>query len=87
VSTSTGFQVDLLFFGLELFAAGLFLALSLDFSLPWFGQLGYAAVAAFYGLVAFWQYEDLVDLYEEQADSDNSSSGREVIPVEVDESP
>lgn len=87
MSTSSEFQVDLLFFGLELFAAGLFLALSLDFSLPWFGQLGYAGVAVFYGLVAFWQYGDLVELYEEQADSDDSSTGREVIQVEVDESP
>jgi hypothetical protein len=87
VSSSSEFRYDLLFFGFELFAAGLFLALSLEFSLLWFGQLGYAAAAGFYGLLAFWQYENLVEMYEEQAGSDASSSGREVIQVEVENCP
>ena len=87
MSSSSEFRNDLLIFGLELFAAGLFLAFSLDVSLSWFVQLGYAALAAFYGLVAFWEYEDLFELYEEQADSDDSPSGREVIQVEVENSP
>jgi len=87
VSSISEVRNDLLFFGLDLFAAGLFLALSLELSLPWFAQLGYAGIAVFYGLLGFWQYEDLVELYEERAGSDDSSSGREVIQVEVESSP
>jgi hypothetical protein len=57
--------------------------LSLDFSLPWFGQLLFALLAVFYGVVARWEYRDIIELYEEQICSESSSEGREVIPVEV----
>lgn len=36
---------------------------------------------------ALLEYRDLIELYEEQAGSDESSSGREVIQVEVENSP
>ncbi|ACM58879.1 hypothetical protein Hlac_3359 (plasmid) [Halorubrum lacusprofundi ATCC 49239] len=36
------------------------------------------------GYIAFLEYQDIVELFEEQIDSGSSSSeGREVIPVEV----
>jgi len=38
------------------------------------------------GCFGFWEYQDIIELYEETG-SDASSSGREVIPVEVENSP
>lgn len=62
--------------------------MSLDFSLPWFAQMLFALLTVFYGVVAWREYQDILELYQEQAGSSSSSSdGREVIQVEVGESP
>jgi hypothetical protein len=64
-----------------------YVAAALDSSLHWVTRTLFLVGAVSMSYFALLEYRDLIELYEEEADSDDSSSGREVIQVEVDESP
>jgi hypothetical protein len=63
---------------------GFYFAGSLVSSFSWYLRAASAIAAVVMGYIAFLEYQDIVELFEEQIDSGSSSSeGREVIPVEV----
>ena len=57
-------------------------------AMPWKFRILFGVIAVLYGVLVWWAYRSLVEQYQNQTSSDNSSSsGHEVIPVEVENSP
>ena len=49
--------------------------------LPWGLRIVLGVFTVLYSVVAWWAYQDLKELFEEQSGSSGSSEGREVIEV------
>lgn len=79
MSTVSG---NLFFFGLGIFGLGMNIAFLMNPALPFWLQIAFVSFMLVYGLLVWTTYRDLIELYQEQAGSDSSSSeGREVIEV------
>lgn len=74
---------SLLYFSAFSGITAFYAAIALDSSLHWVTRTLSLVVTVSMSYFALLEYRDLIELYEEEADSHDSSSGREVIPVEV----